>query len=99
MSKKSFFDLKKFLNCFLFFKLKKSIPGQSHSRWVKYDSQKYFILFKKKCCSFKVIKLIKTFLELSQVMYLNQENIFSNQINNIEKNNFFCLKKTKIVIS
>ena len=42
---------------------------------------------------------MKIFLMLFTVMYLNQKNILSNQINNVERNDYFRLKKAKKMIS
>ena len=44
-----------------------------------------FFHLKKKFSSFKVIKLNKLFLKFWTVQYLNQKNIFPNQINNVKK--------------
>ena len=43
------------------------------------------INLKKKFSSFKVIELMKIFLEFLPVLYLNQKNIILNQMNDVEK--------------
>ena len=44
-----------------------------------------FFNLKKKLSSFKVIKLYKWVLKFFPVLYLNQKDFFSNQINNVKK--------------
>ena len=55
------------------------------------------ILFnlKKKLSSFKVIKLNKLFLEFLPILYLNQKNIYLNQINNSKQMIFFIKRRLK----
>ena len=58
---------------------------QSHKYMCNVINRNIFLKLKKKLSSFKVIKLNKLFLKFLPVLYLNQINIFLNQINNVEK--------------
>ena len=61
------------------------MPVQSHKNMCNVINRNIYFNLKKKLSSFKVIKLNKLFLKFSKVLYLNEINIFLNQINNIKK--------------
>ena len=70
---KSFIESNKFVHCYA-----------AKEKFLWFIEISCFNL-KKKFSSFKVIKLNKLFLNFLPVLYLNQINIFLNQINNVEK--------------
>ena len=73
---KSYFDLKKCLDCF-FIEFKKWMSAQSHKCNV--INTNIFFSLKKKLSSFKLIKLNNLFLKFLPVFYLNQINMPLNK--------------------
>ena len=84
-SKKAFFDLNKFLDCFFSLNLRNEFLCSCISTCVMLNKRNIFFNLKKKLSSFKVIRINKLFIKFLSVFYLNQINIFLNQINNVKK--------------
>ena len=68
---------------------------QSHKYMCNVINKNIFFSLKKKLSLFKVIKLNKLFLNFSPELYLNQINIFFNQINDVNKIITFIRKRLK----
>ena len=81
---KIFFDLKKFFDCFFSLNLRNEYLCSHKSTCVMW-SREIFSLIKKKLSFLKLMKFNKVFLKFSPVLYLNQINVFLNQINNVKK--------------
>ena len=84
--KEKFLWFKEISWLFFFIEFKRLMSVQSHKYMRNVINRNMFFNLMKKWTSFKVIKLNKLFLMFFPVLYLNQMNIFFNQINNVLKN-------------
>ena len=101
-SKKSFVNSKKFVHCYTvkekflwfkknFFESNKFVHCYTAKEKFLWFKQKFWIAIRSKK-NFKMIKLNKIVLKFLSVLYPNQKNIVSNQINNIKKISVFLFR-------